>query len=244
MLSVKPWRPEAVAFFVFANFLCMLVGISVVGLLQKAGVSGFKSPEEFGYILVASLSFQGATLVLMGFFFHYHHVDWREELGFRNKNLPRSLFLALAVMVVILVAGYGLESVSTALMDKIGWMPKTEEAVALYTGATSLIAKIYFIFFAVVLVPVAEEFIFRGMLFPVLKQHGLPKTAWIGVSLFFAFIHGDAAAFISFFLLALALTWLYEKTNNLLAPIFAHALFNASGFLLLKYLPELIHANS
>gem|GEM_PF-4763486 len=35
------------------------------------------------------------------------------------------------------------------------------------------------------------------------------------------------------FVFALALTWLYEKTDNLLAPITAHALFNAGNLLLL-----------
>jgi membrane protease YdiL (CAAX protease family) len=31
-------------------------------------------------------------------------------------------------------------------------------------------------------------------------------------------------------LLALVLTWLYEETNNLLAPIACHSLFNAVNF--------------
>ncbi len=41
--------------------------------------------------------------------------------------------------------------------------------------------------------------------------------------------------------LALVLTWLYEKTDNLLAPIAAHSLFNALNFIALQlydYLPQ------
>jgi membrane protease YdiL (CAAX protease family) len=38
--------------------------------------------------------------------------------------------------------------------------------------------------------------------------------------------------FLPLTLLALALTWLYERTNNLLAPILAHSLFNGVNFLL------------
>jgi hypothetical protein len=68
--------------------------------------------------------------------------------------------------------------------------------------------------FAVVIAPVAEEFIFRGMLYPFVKQLGWPRLAWFGVSFLFALIHLDAAAFVPLFLLALALTWLYEKTDN------------------------------
>ena len=37
------------------------------------------------------------------------------------------------------------------------------------------------------------------------------------------------------FVLALALTWLYEKTDNLLAPIAAHSLFNAANLVVLFF---------
>jgi membrane protease YdiL (CAAX protease family) len=87
--------------------------------------------------------------------------------------------------------------------------------------------------FAVVLAPVAEEFIFRGMLYPFVKQLGYPRLAWLGVSFVFALVHLNGAIFLPLFVLALALTWLYEKTDNLLAPITAHALFNAANLTLL-----------
>ena len=83
------------------------------------------------------------------------------------------------------------------------------------------------------LAPVAEEFIFRGVLFPFVKQLGWPKLAWFGVSFLFALIHGAPDIFIPLFVLALGLTWLYEKTGNLLAPIAAHGLFNAANLVLL-----------
>jgi membrane protease YdiL (CAAX protease family) len=86
-----------------------------------------------------------------------------------------------------------------------------------------------------VLAPVAEEFIFRGMLYPFVKQLGWPRLAWIGVSFAFALIHDDAATFVPLFVLALALTWLYEKTDNLLAPIAAHSLFNAANLVILCF---------
>jgi membrane protease YdiL (CAAX protease family) len=151
----------------------------------------------------------------------------------RNKSLLRSLALAFLVIVVILPVAYCLQEVSVALMEKIGWTPKDEAAVTLVTSATSRASAVYLGFFAIVLAPVAEEFIFRGMLFPFIKQLGFPKTAWLGVSLLFALVHATPSIFIPLFVLAMALTWLYEKTDTLLAPIFAHALFNAAGLILI-----------
>ena len=73
------------------------------------------------------------------------------------------------------------------------------------------------------------------MLYPLVKQRGWPRLAWFGISFLFALIHWDAAAFVPLFLLALVLTWLYEKTDSLLAPITAHAFFNAVNLVLLCF---------
>jgi membrane protease YdiL (CAAX protease family) len=238
MLSVKPWRIEAVLLFIAAQILGLLIGGTAISLLQKIGVSSFKSDEACGTILVGTLCLQGITWVLMPFFFRYHHVDWREALGFRNKNWFLALALALALVIIILLVAQPLQSLSIALMSKVGWKPQKEAAVALISNASSPAMQIYLGVFAVILAPVAEEFFFRGMLFPFLKQLSFPKIAWIGVNLLFALIHADAAIFIPLFVLSLGLTWLYEKTDNLIAPIFAHALFNATNLVILKYYPQ------
>jgi membrane protease YdiL (CAAX protease family) len=91
---------------------------------------------------------------------------------------------------------------------------------------------LYLALFAIVAAPVAEEFIFRGVLYPFLKRVGFPRLAWVGVSFVFALIHFDAATFAPLFVLAIVLTWLYERTDNLLAPIAAHSLFNAANFVM------------
>jgi membrane protease YdiL (CAAX protease family) len=105
----------------------------------------------------------------------------------------------------------------------------------LFTDAKSVWTTVYLGVFAVVIAPVAEEFIFRGMLFPFVKQLGWPKLAWFGVSFLFALIHLNAPTLVPLFVFALALTWLYDRTDNLLAPITAHALFNAANLVLLHY---------
>jgi hypothetical protein len=119
------------------------------------------------------------------------------------------------------------------VLTKMGWPPEQETAVTVLTGAKTWWLRAYLGVFTVVIAPVAEEFFFRGMLYPFVKQLGRPRLAWFGVSFLFALIHWDAAAFVALFLLALVLTWLYEKTDNLLVPIVAHAFFNAVNLILL-----------
>ncbi|HZI31846.1 MAG TPA: CPBP family intramembrane glutamic endopeptidase, partial [Candidatus Binatia bacterium] len=119
------------------------------------------------------------------------------------------------------------------VLDHLGWLPQDQRAVDLLVGAQSPWMRGYLAFFAVVLAPVAEEFIFRGVLFPFIKQRGWPKLAWVGVSLLFAAIHVNAPTFLSLFVLALVFTWLYETTDCLLAPILAHSLFNGINLVVL-----------
>ena len=128
---------------------------------------------------------------------------------------------------------------SSLVLAKLGIPFQEEEAVTLVTGAKAFWMKAYLDFFTVVMAPVAEEFIFRGVLYTFIKQMGYPKLALFGVSAAFALIHGSAPLALSLFMLALVLTWLYEKTDNLLASIMTHSLFNFVGLLALYFQDQL-----
>ena len=78
--------------------------------------------------------------------------------------------------------------------------------------------------------PVAEESLFRGIIYPWIKQTGFPQLALWGSSLLFAAAHLNAVTFLPLLVLALVLAVLYEKTNNLLSCITAHAVFNGLNF--------------
>jgi membrane protease YdiL (CAAX protease family) len=235
MLSEKPWRAEAVIQFCAAQFACFGLGILAAGLLHKLGVNGFKQDVDFGNVLLATLSFQGAAWILIPLFLRQHQTRLRDAFGFRKSNLFRALSLAVAVLIVVLPVALLLENGSAIALEKIGWQPEEQDAVKLFTGAKLWPTGIYLALFAVVIAPVAEEFIFRGVLFPFVRQLGFPKLAWFGVSFLFALIHLDVMIFIPLFALALTLTWLYDKTDNLLAPIAAHSLFNAANLVILLH---------
>ena len=233
MLSAKPWRGEIVMLFCAAQLVCFCLGVTIVSLLQKAGFAAFKSPDGFGAVLLGTLSFQGATWVLIYFFLRLHQIRARAVFGLCEPRLTRALLLALLTVLVILPVAWWLQHASALVLEKIGWPPETETAVMLLVGAKSWWTRVYLGVFAVVIAPVAEEFIFRGVLYPFVKQLGYPRFAWIGVNFLFALIHMDAAALVPLFVLALALTWLYERTDNLLAPVTAHGLFNAANLIVL-----------
>lgn len=225
-----------------AQIACLCLGAVAVGLLQKLGVHGFKHDDSFGSVVTGTLSFQGAAWLLILFFLRQHQAGWREAFGFRGPRLKHALLTAVGFIIVVLPVVLLLQSASVHALEKLGWPPEDQAAVKLLTDAESWWTTAYLGVFAMVIAPVAEEFIFRGMLFPLVKQLGWPKLAWFGVSFLFALIHLNAPTFVPLFALALALTWLYERTDNLLAPITAHALFNAANYMVLLWQKSPSHA--
>jgi membrane protease YdiL (CAAX protease family) len=236
MLSQKPWRIEAVIQLVAGVFACLCFGLLTGVLLQKSGLAAFKSPDSFANLVLGTLSSHGSAFVLILIFLKWHAVNWRATFGLRDEKLKRALGLAATMMLVILPVAWCLQYVSALLLQKIGWPVEDQHAVDLFAKATSPWLVGYLVGFALVLAPVVEEFVFRGILFPLIKQLGFPRLAWMVPSLLFALVHVNAPTFLPLFVFALAQTWLYERTDNLLAPMVAHSLFNGANLVVLFFL--------
>lgn len=95
------------------------------------------------------------------------------------------------------------------------------------------------ILMAVVVAPVAEEIIFRGYFYGVIRRYGGRIPALIVSSLLFAAIHIHLPSLPGLFLLAIILCLLYERTGSLWANMTLHAAFNASTIVSLIFWPEL-----
>jgi membrane protease YdiL (CAAX protease family) len=230
MLLDKPWRTEAVILFGAAQLFCLCLGGILSSVLQNTGLAAFQPPDGFGVILLGTLSFQGATWVLLAIFLRHHQMTWRQAFGLGNDRIVHNLRLAVLVIIAFLPVAWLLQVISAEALEKLGRPAEDQAAVLLLVHAKSWWVRAYLGVFAVVIAPVAEEFLFRGVLYPFIRQLGYPRLAVFGVSFLFALIHLNAVIFAPLFVLALALTWLYENTGSLLAPIAAHSLFNAVNY--------------
>ncbi len=233
MLWKNKWAPEAVLALLGGIVMSLFTGSIAVELLHRAGVTGFRSYDGVGSVLVSTLCFQGAVLVLGGIFLEFFCNGLTEALGLHHPNLRQHLRLTCIVLLVTLPVMLGLKFISEMVLQQIGWKIEDQRAVEIFGNVKFVGLKIYLGFFAVIIAPMAEEFIFRGVLFSSIQKLGWPKCAWIVSSLLFALIHNNAPIFLPLFAFALALTWLYQKTGGLLAPMLAHSLFNATNLGLL-----------
>lgn len=233
VLWKNTWSPEAVMVLLGGIAMSLFGGNIAIEVLRRAGVAGFHSLDSTGSVLVATLCFHGAALVLGGIFLEFFCGGLIDALGLRHPNVRQHLRLTGLVLLIALPVMLGLKFASEVALQKMGWKIEDQRAVEMFGNVKSVGLKVYLGFFAVIIAPMAEEFIFRGVLFSSIKKLGWPKCAWLVPSLLFALIHNNAPIFLPLFAFAMALTWLYQKTGGLFAPMLAHSLFNATNLGLL-----------
>jgi len=240
VLISKPWPLEAFMRRIAALVICAYGGLFLGMWVQRAsGVTG--TEVSIWRMSIATLSFQGAGLVLVGRFLGEHQSSWAEGFGLLNHR-RQAVLLGLLTALLFLPLGWGLQQASALVMTHLPHFkmePQEQLPIHALRVSVSWGGRLALGAAAVLLAPVAEEVLFRGILYPALKQAGHPRVALWGTALLFAAVHMNLVTFLPLAVLALVLTALYERTNNLLAPITAHVLFNALNFVTLLVLQHL-----
>ncbi|HVM49755.1 MAG TPA: CPBP family intramembrane glutamic endopeptidase [Candidatus Acidoferrum sp.] len=231
VLLNRPWRLQNFERRFGALLACFCVGFIAGALAGRLSGERDANPSTTRMI-IATLSFQGAGLILIARFLREHQVSWAEGFGLANGP-GRALLLGVIIALLFLPIGWGLQETSRQVMTHLPHLklhPEEQQSVHALRTTTSWADRLALAAAAILLAPVAEEMLFRGVLYPAIKQAGFPHLALWGTSVFFAVVHTNLVTFLPLVVLALALTALYERTNNLLAPITAHSVFNALNF--------------
>lgn len=230
----KQWTLENSAPRMTVLMVCFTGWLVIEVLVEK--ISGpTTSAGSVAQIVIGTLSFQGAGLLLVRRFLREHKLGCQEAFGFRN-NIVQAICLGLIAGCVLRPAGQEIQRLSVFLMEhwpRLGLKPEEQQAVQALRAAVTWVDRLALGIATIGFAPAAEEMLFRGILYPFIKGLGFPRIAFWGVSLLFAVIHANLMTLLPLFLLAVVFTVLYERTDNLLAPIAAHAIFNAYNFLML-----------
>lgn len=180
-------------------------------LLLVAGTAGFLLGGPLVFVLARAME-RGRT--------------WREALAPFGlvKSSPRAIAAGVALGVAIaVVLGFGLEVVFPSPQDAEG--PLIEAASA--PGWQ----RILFVLLAVVLAPVFEEFLFRGVMYTGMLRSWGKWPAGIVVTLSFGLLHaadvgGYWPALFMITAVGLGLLLVRIKTNSLIPAIAMHSAYN------------------
>jgi len=222
-------------------FLCLFLGFSGQIVLTRLLPALGEPFKEFLSFVTTILAFHGATLVLVSFFLRSHQINWPMFLGLDQIHRGKTLLWATVVGLVAVPLALALTYGSAELLERFGRQAEPQFVVQVLQVSQSLPKRILITLAAVLVAPAAEESLFRGVLYPAVKQQGYPRLALWGTALLFASIHANLMTFIPLTLFAVALVLLYEKTGMLLAPILAHAAFNAVNAFLIFFQAQVSH---
>ncbi len=184
-------------------------------------------------LFYSMICMHGVSLLVIVMFLRDHGMGWVEAFGFSRPGLGRAIGLSLGTVLVIVPFTWFLSELSVRAMQVVQVKPVAQTIVQTLQKTETFDARLYLAVAAILVAPVVEEILFRGIFYAVIKQRGFPRLAFWGTSILFGLTHANAMTFIPLTVFAMALAWLYERTDNLLAPILTHSLFNLINFLFL-----------
>ena len=207
-------------------------------LLTAAGVViRTASPDDSDMttaMLVMSIAFHWPVIVYLAIRYRVAGITWFDAFGIQRRGLGRALcggtlaYLGMMPIVFVYMMAYHL-CLRTLQVDI-----ELQDVAHAITQEPVTVARLYFYLLGIIIAPVAEELLFRGVLFPLLAR-------WVGllpgvllVSVLFAAIHWHVPSLLPLFVVSVCLCMAYAYSRSLTVPIVMHILFNAVHLLLLQ----------
>ena len=180
--------------------------------------------EIMSEVLVYSVEMMGITALLsVPLLLFMIKRDRKREIAMgivQNKKAPLTKYILIAGISIPFALG--LNNI-ILLSDLVSHSEAYQETAEVFYGAQLLVQIICL----GILTPMAEELIFRGLIFrrmrAVMKN---PKKAIVFSGLLFGFYHGNMVQIIYACLCGFLLAYIYEKYGSIKAPILAHIIMN------------------
>lgn len=242
-LPAKHWRLE----HVFNLMVVVLLGFGLGGLFYSLLAGSRKNsatplPDVWG-MFIGAVSLYGSAIPAIRFFVRTHRVTFSAAFGFAQGSTVRAVLHGVLLASVALPSVYFLQKLSIQVCQWAGIHLELQSNVKMLVEGTFFVRALLAIV-ALGFAPVVEELIFRGILFPAVRDLGFPRMAFWGTSVLFGMSHMNAAAFVPLTAFGAMLAWAYARTGNILTSWVAHVLFNLAPFVMIMMgwkFPETLH---
>ncbi|MCG8377554.1 MAG: CPBP family intramembrane metalloprotease, partial [Chlorobiales bacterium] len=231
--SLVPYRPRRHKMHPLVPLAVLFVWMGPPALIET-----FTLPLKEDLPAAQALLWSNITMILSGVitgalvlvYAQFSFARGLKGLGIRLRGLGRDFVFAainllavwpLVMVMILAVTLIGrLYSGDTFQIDP---HPGLEQIVQNPNGLLAAVVMIM----AIVIAPLSEELVFRGILQSLVASYTQIPWLAIGVtSLIFAMVHGDPTHWPPLFALSMGIGYSYEKSGSLWRPIFMHALFN------------------
>lgn len=226
-ISCRPWTVFDASTIIG---LVVVLNLAFV-LLMRFG----KPPEDFATLAIGMALMHGVILSAIFAILLQKRVRLRSAFGGGSHRFLADVrtggigFLSMIVVVVPAMIAAGL------LLKALDHPQEPQEIIAFFAKQEGVFKRVYFAVWTVLIAPVAEEMLFRGILLPLALRKLSPLVAILLVSASFALVHQNASAFLPLVAVSASLCLAYIATESIVVCITMHALFNAltTSFILL-----------
>lgn len=213
--------------------LLLLAGLGLFFILAIQPHQSAATAEGTGMSaggLVASMVFN--LLMCAALLVYLHRIrglNPAELFGLQHIHWRTLVLVVLAFTVIILISVNLVSAATMKWLESFWPDPQPQETVRAFQDSGSLGFRFLVIIAAVVIAPLAEEVLFRGFVYGVLKRYTDAPFAALASSLMFAVIHMHVGSLLPLCMLAVLFCLAYEITGCLLTPMLLHAVFNGAS---------------
>lgn len=235
-IPLRPWtRKEA------APLLALLLVFYVSGgLLRPAAraLSGEPLDETTAWVVTQGLLLHLVGLGFVAYTLLRRRLSWAEAFGLERRGWPKyaALGVAFYLAAIPFLAFYSM--LYQFFLRSLGFEILPQDVAVVFAKEPSFWMRLYFLSLAVVVAPVFEEVLFRGIGLPLLARKIGLMPAVFAVSAIFALVHFHMASLLPLFVIAVAFSLGYIYSGSLAVPIVMHAVFNTVNLALLMVLRE------
>lgn len=223
-LECRAWSNRQTG-LLLACFVCSILLLSVL----TAFIANSANPVSG---LLLTLFFAGTQMVILLFIGRQRQAGWPQDFGMDLRRLKLAPLALVVYLATALVLGFSTYLYHSLLEHYLNMDVQMQDVATLILESRAWV-KVCYIILAVLIAPLYEELIFRGVIFPCLiKRVGLPSAITV-TSIVFALIHFHIPSIFPLFLLSAILCLAYWRTGTLWVSIGIHAVYNGMSIILL-----------
>ncbi len=190
-----------------------------------------------------------ALIVIIIFLARATFTDRLKGFGLNAATIHKDLLAAmmnlisvwpLVILMILLTVSFG------QLIWGQDFNISQHEELKTITTHPQLPLRVLIIIASIVIIPVFEELLFRGLFQTMLRSFfelrfsnlNSRNRLWLSIlasSALFAMIHQASSHWPALFVLAVCMGYAYEKSGSLFRPIFIHSIFNAASIITVLY---------
>lgn len=234
-------------FFAILALSLFVIPISIGGLGNSIGMIGYDWTEWKNMILLSFVS--EVSLIGMSIWF-IKKVCSRplSHIGLTSKNLAGNILLGIIAILPSFLIQYAVEEAFIRMTTMLApsqyeyiiqlQFQEHEGSIRILSESVGSLSRVAAVLITVLLLaPIGEEILFRGILYTSLRQKKRLNVSIILSSVIFAIAHAQLIHFLPVMTVGMILAYLYERTRSIVPSITLHFFTNLLLVFVWHYYP-------